>query len=63
MEISADEKWGTDPHLCIVRLGLLLLGAVWIAGRMMKMGDGISDGLGRGKMFSAVLCEGKCRCE
>ena len=41
----------------------VIAGAVWIAGRMMKMGDGISDGLGIGKMFSAVLCEGKCRCE
>ena len=41
----------------------VIAGAVWSAGRMMKMGDGIADRVGGGKMVSAVLCEGKCRCE
>ncbi len=41
----------------------VIAGSVWIAGKMMKMGDEISDGFGRGKMFSAVFSEEKCRCE
>ena len=53
---------GSAFMYCQARFAVIA-GAVWIAWRMMKMGDGISDGLGRGKMFSAVLCEGKCRCE
>lgn len=41
----------------------VIAGLVWIAGKMMKKGDEISDGFGRGKMFSTVFCEEKCRCE
>ena len=39
----------------------VIAGLVWIAGKMMKKGDEISDGFGRGKCLVLFSVEEKCK--